>query len=847
SCTNRCGETYFRGHVCHCDYDCLIHDECCKDYERTCTTSDSCKGRCGETFKRGRQCNCDPECTRYNQCCPDYEAHCGKEPPKKIPTEKPAMKGPVHTKGPQPEETDSRDQEAIDNVTPEVLGQLAEVYSSGPTISLDNMSGNEPLQTDLPEDASPQESISPSFNTPASETEEEVMEQMEIPLLRNQSFNDTGNDSPESMSTDHSKWSPTPDQSSALGGPSPSTVLNGAKDDVCDTSSDTSPTVATGKEVLSPRTDAYAMFEAGDITSTAFPQPTTPGLVPEPTVMAPQDKAESRMPLSRVTTTAPISKPVQPVQTDDTNAMSTANPPEYLADDNNDTNLCSGRPINGLTTLRNGTIVVFRGHYFWMLDANRVPGPARGITEVWGIPSPIDTVFTRCNCQHKTYFFKGYRYWRFENDVMDPGYPKTISDGFSRLSGRITAALSVPQNSRRPESVFFFKRGGLMQRYSYQHGTSPNCGKKTKYMVVTARNRKARQAEDGLHKEIKITWKGFPSFVTSAISIPTPMMTEGYDYYVFSRTKYYNIKIDGNTLALASPRCSCRPEFGLQGFGWLLLVSAGSEWEEVAWPISSDAPNRNLGTPATCGELGVLGDELTLRELGCQLVHRDSLDCALILHILQYGVFLLCGYLQRGDKEVRRTMMGWGSAGCTLGLVERTEPLALPNTVTCSTGPSEDGVAWAEMQNRIHLLPQLLLLSRLLLQLLTEPDFSHTNKTGLHLRHHNVELCLSLNLLFQLLDLSFCLAEFILQALDVLGRFLSSLMYQSTLGYTSLQELCTSPLSSLFQLVAQLGCLLNLALGSLESLHISSMEHHFPLILVLSLCSKFGLHEEAPF
>ncbi|XP_018609650.2 proteoglycan 4b isoform X2 [Scleropages formosus] len=746
SCTNRCGETYFRGHVCHCDYDCLIHDECCKDYERTCTTSDSCKGRCGETFKRGRQCNCDPECTRYNQCCPDYEAHCGKvtttrapattiptyknpkkdkptEPPKKIPTEKPAMKGPVHTKGPQPEETDSRDQdfsvdgfimtthfppanqqelqeqgdEAIDNVTPEVLGQLAEVYSSGPTISLDNMSGNEPLQTDLPEDASPQESISPSFNTPASETEEEVMEQMEIPLLRNQSFNDTGNgqvsavfsasgsptqisattpnrfyshdlqeqgvaepansdikltaegeasslnskptgqtpqgleevtplsqedspsstkstmqdlpsskpskegvasenqiseklhvpeaplttavtdkpkakctgertpsprlasnnsaltDSPESMSTDHSKWSPTPDQSSALGGPSPSTVLNGAKDDVCDTSSDTSPTVATGKEVLSPRTDAYAMFEAGDITSTAFPQPTTPGLVPEPTVMAPQDKAESRMPLSRVTTTAPISKPVQPVQTDDTNAMSTANPPEYLADDNNDTNLCSGRPINGLTTLRNGTIVVFRGHYFWMLDANRVPGPARGITEVWGIPSPIDTVFTRCNCQHKTYFFKGYRYWRFENDVMDPGYPKTISDGFSRLSGRITAALSVPQNSRRPESVFFFKRGGLMQRYSYQHGTSPNCGKKTKYMVVTARNRKARQAEDGLHKEIKITWKGFPSFVTSAISIPTPMMTEGYDYYVFSRTKYYNIKIDGDTPALASP------------------------------------------------------------------------------------------------------------------------------------------------------------------------------------------------------------------------------------------------------------------------------------------------------
>lgn len=30
-------------------------------------------------------------------------------------------------------------------------------------------------------------------------------------------------------------------------------------------------------------------------------------------------------------------------------------------DDSNDTDLCSGRPVNGLTTLKNGTTVVFRG------------------------------------------------------------------------------------------------------------------------------------------------------------------------------------------------------------------------------------------------------------------------------------------------------------------------------------------------------------------------------------------------------------------------------------------------------------------------------------------------------
>lgn len=46
------------------------------------------------------------------------------------------------------------------------------------------------------------------------------------------------------------------------------------------------------------------------------------------------------------------------------------------------------------------------GHYFWVLDRNKVPGAAQGITQVWGVPSPIDTVFTRCNCQGKTYIFK---------------------------------------------------------------------------------------------------------------------------------------------------------------------------------------------------------------------------------------------------------------------------------------------------------------------------------------------------------------------------------------------------------------------------------------------------------
>uniref|UniRef100_A0A8C4SQD7 SMB domain-containing protein n=1 Tax=Erpetoichthys calabaricus TaxID=27687 RepID=A0A8C4SQD7_ERPCA len=212
SCHERCGEVYYRGHNCHCDYSCLIHKECCLDYEVTCTTGNSCKGRCGEVFQRGKPCDCDNECSQFGKCCPDYRMHC----------------------------------------------------------------------------------------------------------------------------------------------------MN-----------------VTAKTNLS-----------------------------------------------------------------------------------NDSNLCSGRPANGMTTLRNGTTFVFRGHFFWMLNAHGVEaGYPRKITEEWGIPSPIDTVFTRCNCQGKTFFFKGKNYWRFENGSLDPGYPKLIAKGFNGLSGKITAALSVSAHQRRMESVYFFKQG----------------------------------------------------------------------------------------------------------------------------------------------------------------------------------------------------------------------------------------------------------------------------------------------------------------------------------------------------------------------------------------------------
>lgn len=57
------------------------------------------------------------------------------------------------------------------------------------------------------------------------------------------------------------------------------------------------------------------------------------------------------------------------------------------------------------------------------------------------------------------WLLQGAQYWRFENDVLDSGYPKPVATGFDGLRGHITAALSVPQYQSRRESVYFFKRG----------------------------------------------------------------------------------------------------------------------------------------------------------------------------------------------------------------------------------------------------------------------------------------------------------------------------------------------------------------------------------------------------
>ncbi|XP_034065954.1 proteoglycan 4b [Gymnodraco acuticeps] len=315
--------------------------------------------------------------------------------------------------------------------------------------------------------------------------------------------------------------------------------------------------------------DAAGVTTADPLDVTPDPTADQLDITPDPTkntpleaTPKPQDKPAPNKPSqTKPPSPKPSSnsetKPLIPTQT-----LTIDNPKDYQADDSNDTNLCSGRPVGAVTTLRNGTMVVFRGHYFWLVDRYMVPSPAQSITQVWGVPSPIDTAFTRCNCQGKTYIFKGPRYWRFENGLLDPNYPKVVQVGFDGLRGQITAALSVPQYQSRRESVYFFKRGGTVQKYSYQFGANPTCGRKVHNAVYTVRSRVVRRAVSLLGPSINIrtSWRGFPSTITAAVSVPSRTEQEGYKYHVFSRSTSYNVRMGGERPVVPAPTANESPQ-----------------------------------------------------------------------------------------------------------------------------------------------------------------------------------------------------------------------------------------------------------------------------------------------
>uniref|UniRef100_A0A9J8D1S6 Proteoglycan 4b n=1 Tax=Cyprinus carpio carpio TaxID=630221 RepID=A0A9J8D1S6_CYPCA len=552
SCRGRCGEGYYRGSLCQCDYECLSLNECCSDFTQLCTTKDSCKGRCGEPFHRGNPCHCDIDCVSFNQCCPDYENMClVEETSNEEMTIDEGIGEQLTTPKDESKSTPSEDLDASSMLPTDenpTEGPSSTEPTEGPSSAEPTEGPSSTAPTEGPSSAAPTEGPSSTAPTegPSSAEPTEVPSSAE-PTEGPSSTAPTETPLIAEPTEGPSSAEPTEVSSSAEPTEGPPSTASAVPTEYSVSEMTTTAQSEDQKELSSLKDPRVTPVPKKTPSTTAPVKPTKKPIKPSTDK---NDKTEPKEPLkdpSGIVPIKPVEKPLKP--SSDKNGK-TDSIKDYQADDY-DTNLCSGRPVSGLTTLRNGTIVVFRGHYFWTLDKQRNPDPPQLITKVWGIPSPIDSVYTRCNCQGKTYFFKGRNYWRFENGMMDPGFPKSISQGFGQI-GHITAALSIPEYRSRKESVIFFRRGGMAQKYTYQN--TPSCGKEPKYPAFTVRMRARRHADAALGQVISIskTWRGFPTIVTSAVSVPS-RVKEGYKYYVFSHNKYYSMKMEREKPVIIKP------------------------------------------------------------------------------------------------------------------------------------------------------------------------------------------------------------------------------------------------------------------------------------------------------
>ncbi|NXI38354.1 VTNC protein, partial [Galbula dea] len=196
--------------------------------------------------------------------------------------------------------------------------------------------------------------------------------------------------------------------------------------------------------------------------------------------------------------------------------------------------LCSRKPFDAFTDLKNGSLYAFRGRYFYELDEKSVlPGYPKLISDIWGIEGPIDAAFTRINCQGKTYLFKGSQYWRFDDGALDPGYPRNISEGFEGIPDNIDAAFALPAHSYRGnERVYFFK-DKYYWSYDFAHQpTQADCEKSSPSTVFNHyafMNRDSwedvfqllfggRMTGASSPRYISRDWRGVPSHLDAAMA-----------------------------------------------------------------------------------------------------------------------------------------------------------------------------------------------------------------------------------------------------------------------------------------------------------------------------------------
>lgn len=162
-------------------------------------------------------------------------------------------------------------------------------------------------------------------------------------------------------------------------------------------------------------------------------------------------------------------------------------------------------------------------------DKGIAAGFPRAIADDWpGLPSDIDAALTwpikhtyqynengnwvRKNQPARVYFFKGDKYWRYENKQLKADYPKLISRGFQGLPNNIDAAFVWSGNGKT-----YFIKGNKYYRYNRGVGI-----------------------DKGYPRPLRV-WKGLPSSISAAFQWRTISRTyffSGKDYYRFNDRRF---------------------------------------------------------------------------------------------------------------------------------------------------------------------------------------------------------------------------------------------------------------------------------------------------------------------
>ncbi|XP_018423424.1 PREDICTED: matrix metalloproteinase-18-like [Nanorana parkeri] len=135
--------------------------------------------------------------------------------------------------------------------------------------------------------------------------------------------------------------------------------------------------------------------------------------------------------------------------------------------------LCGDEEIDTFVSTKDGAIYVFKGEYFWDLSHGKLPmAPKKKhpqlISSKWKeLPASIDAAIRMQNPvadqDGKIFFFKGTKYWKYENDKIEAGYPKAIKEGFPGIPHSVDAAFTQPAivakggKVIREERIFFIK------------------------------------------------------------------------------------------------------------------------------------------------------------------------------------------------------------------------------------------------------------------------------------------------------------------------------------------------------------------------------------------------------